>query len=85
LGGYLTGSDSDRFLHDIERFSRNRPWVAGGIGALLGFMGSRFLKASSDQRGQVLRREQADSEAPLTRADDPGALRQPPAGTRSVG
>jgi hypothetical protein len=50
LGGYLKESDADRILRDIEDFGRRQPWaiVAGGLA--LGFVGSRFLKASSQKR-----------------------------------
>jgi hypothetical protein len=50
LGSYLKESDADRILSDLEDFGRKQPWaiVAGGVA--LGFLGSRFLKASSRQR-----------------------------------
>jgi hypothetical protein len=67
LGGYLKNSDSDRFLGDLERFGRSRPWAAGGVGALLGFMGSRFLKASSDRRSHSLYGTSIGAEAPHAR------------------
>lgn len=47
LAGYLRDARSDRILGDVERFARRRPWAAGGIGATAGFVGARFLKASS--------------------------------------
>jgi ElaB/YqjD/DUF883 family membrane-anchored ribosome-binding protein len=50
VGGYLRDSNADRILGGVEDFARSRPWVAGGIGALAGFVGSRFLKASSGRR-----------------------------------
>jgi ElaB/YqjD/DUF883 family membrane-anchored ribosome-binding protein len=50
LTSYLRSSNSDRFLGDIEDFARQRPWAAGGIGAVAGFMAARFLKASSENR-----------------------------------
>ena len=50
LTSYLRSSDSDRFLGDIETFARQRPWAAGGIGVVAGFMAARFLKASSESR-----------------------------------
>jgi ElaB/YqjD/DUF883 family membrane-anchored ribosome-binding protein len=63
LGSYLTQSDADRILGDVEDFARRQPWavVAGGIA--LGFVASRFLKASSSQRYQQ-RSSQRDPAAP---------------------
>lgn len=64
MAGYLSTSDADRFLADIEQFSRRRPWVAGGIGAAVGFVAARFVKASSESRydgGYRL----SDSDAPM--------------------
>jgi hypothetical protein len=50
LGGYLQEADGDRILSDLEGFGRRRPaaLVAGGLA--VGFLASRFLKASSAQR-----------------------------------
>ncbi|MFN2569778.1 MAG: hypothetical protein ABR564_09295 [Candidatus Dormibacteria bacterium] len=50
LASYLRDSDANTMLADVERFGRSQPWavIAGGI--MLGFMGSRFLKASSRRR-----------------------------------
>jgi len=50
LGGYLQESDADRILRDVEELGRKQPWalVAGGLA--LGFVASRFLKASSQRR-----------------------------------
>jgi hypothetical protein len=50
LGSYLQESDADRILRDIEDFGRRQPMalVAGGLA--LGFVASRFLKASSQRR-----------------------------------
>ena len=50
LGGYLMNSRSDRFLADLERFGRRRPWAASAVAAMAGFVGARFLKASADRR-----------------------------------
>jgi ElaB/YqjD/DUF883 family membrane-anchored ribosome-binding protein len=50
LGGYLRSADADRILHDVERFARRRPWLTAATGAALGFVASRFLKASSERR-----------------------------------
>jgi hypothetical protein len=52
-GSWLTESDADKILHDVEDAARSNPWavVAGGIA--LGFAASRFLKASSSERYQA--------------------------------
>ena len=50
LGSYLQEADSDRLLSDVESFGRRRPWVLAAGGAVLGFVASRFLKASSSRR-----------------------------------
>jgi ElaB/YqjD/DUF883 family membrane-anchored ribosome-binding protein len=67
LGGYLQGSSADRILGDLERFGRERPWLAGGIGTALGFVAARFLKASSEGRYETSRQARVDADAPLTR------------------
>lgn len=47
---YLSQSDGKKLLNDFERIGRENPWgvIAGGIA--LGFLGARFLKASSSKR-----------------------------------
>lgn len=50
VGSYLSESDTDRILGDIEDFARQRPWAVIAGGAALGFAASRFLKASSSDR-----------------------------------
>ena len=50
VGSYLTQSDADRILHDIEDFARQRPAAVIAGGMALGFVASRFLKASSSER-----------------------------------
>ena len=50
VGSYLTNSDGDRILHDVEDFARQRPWAVIAGGMALGLAASRFLKASSVQR-----------------------------------
>ena len=52
LGSYLTDSDADRILSDVEDFARKQPWAVALGGLALGFAASRFLKASSTQRYQ---------------------------------
>ncbi|MDX6733465.1 MAG: hypothetical protein QOC54_3413 [Baekduia sp.] len=49
-GGWLTESDADRILHDVESVARRNPWAVVAGGMALGFVASRFLKASSSDR-----------------------------------
>src|SRR3954463_16018378 len=63
LGSYLTESDADRILGDVEDFARKQPWAVVAGGLVLGFAASRFLKASSSQRYQQ-RSTQRDPAAP---------------------
>ncbi len=50
LGGYLKDSDADRILGDVEELARKQPWAVAAGGLALGFLASRFLKASSEKR-----------------------------------
>jgi ElaB/YqjD/DUF883 family membrane-anchored ribosome-binding protein len=50
LGGYLQENDGDRILRDAEDFARRNPWAVAAGGLVLGFVASRMLKASSDER-----------------------------------
>lgn len=50
VGGYLRDKDSDTLLHDAEDFGRRQPAAVAAGGLALGFLASRFLKASSRQR-----------------------------------
>lgn len=50
FGRYLTETDGERLLRDVERIARQRPWLIAGGGAVLGFLAARFTKASSSRR-----------------------------------
>jgi hypothetical protein len=50
LGNYLSESDADRILGDVEDFGRRQPWAVIAGGVALGVLASRFLKASSSRR-----------------------------------
>jgi len=50
VGNWLTNSDGDKILHDIEDFGRRQPTAVLIGGLALGFLASRFLKASSSDR-----------------------------------
>ena len=53
VGGYLRDKDSDQLLADMEDFGRRQPWAIAAGGLTLGFIASRFLKASSSRRYQT--------------------------------
>jgi ElaB/YqjD/DUF883 family membrane-anchored ribosome-binding protein len=50
VGQYLKGSSGDKILADVEDFARKQPWVVVAGGIAIGFVASRFLKASSNRR-----------------------------------
>jgi uncharacterized protein YjbJ (UPF0337 family) len=50
VGNYLTQSDGNAILHDVENFGRSKPWAVALGGMALGFAASRLLKASSSER-----------------------------------
>jgi ElaB/YqjD/DUF883 family membrane-anchored ribosome-binding protein len=50
VGQYLRSSDPDRILSDAEDFARRNPWAVAAGAAVVGFIASRFLKASSERR-----------------------------------
>jgi hypothetical protein len=52
-GSWLTDSDADTILHDVEDAARKNPWAVVAGGVALGFAASRFLKASSGERYQA--------------------------------
>jgi hypothetical protein len=49
-GKWLSESDGDRILRDVEDFGRSKPWAVVAGGLALGFAASRLLKASSSER-----------------------------------
>jgi hypothetical protein len=77
-GSWLTESDADRILGDVEDFARKNPWAVAAGGLALGFAASRVLKASSSQRyeqrgtaGQLPRAGGTTPGRPVTAPADP--------------
>jgi hypothetical protein len=58
LGSYLTESDADRILGDIEDLGRRQPWAVLAGGVAVGFVASRLLKASAGTRYEQRSRAQ---------------------------
>jgi vacuolar-type H+-ATPase subunit H len=50
LGLYLRDNDGDHILRDVEDFARRQPLAVAAGAFALGFLGARFLKASSARR-----------------------------------
>lgn len=77
LGGYLRAADGDKILRDVESFGRRQPWLMVGGSAVVGFLASRFMKASSSGRYHG----QSDSNGyPARRSSEPGTGVGQPAG-----
>lgn len=72
MGGYLTESDADKILNDIEDLGRRQPWLALAGGVALGVVAARFLKASSSQRYQASVSGQAPGSLARERTLAPG-------------
>jgi hypothetical protein len=53
LGGYLRDADATRMLQDVESVARRAPVPLAAGGLILGFLGARFLRASSQGRSGV--------------------------------
>lgn len=77
MGSYLTESNADRLLSDVEDFGRRQPMAVVGIGVVVGFAASRFLKASSRKRYEGYQgdrnRQQLDPQLPVASGGDYGA------------
>lgn len=50
VGEYLTGTNGEQLLHDLEDQARKRPWAVAATLFGLGFAASRVLSASSRER-----------------------------------
>lgn len=61
---YLSESDGRRVLNDLEGLGRRNPWAVIGSGIVLGFLGARFLKASSSRRFEEYRKTYESSWTP---------------------
>jgi gas vesicle protein len=87
-GHWLTESDGQQILNDIEDFGRRNPWAVMAGGLTLGFLASRFLKASSrdryEQRGFDGRRT-ADLQRQLPERAGYARPGSAPAGTGTIG
>lgn len=47
---YLTQTDGERIVHDVEDFARNQAVVTAAVGLIGGFLAARVLRAGATQR-----------------------------------
>jgi ElaB/YqjD/DUF883 family membrane-anchored ribosome-binding protein len=77
MGSYLTESNADRLLSDVEDFGRRQPMAVVGIGVVVGFAASRFLKASSRKRYEGYQADRngqrPDAQLPVASGGDYGS------------
>ena len=50
VSSYLTNTDGDRIVHDVESVAREHLMVTGAVGFLIGLTTARLLKASAADR-----------------------------------
>jgi hypothetical protein len=74
-GGWLSESDADKILRDVEDAARKNPWAVAAGGLALGFAASRFLKASSSDRYQARSGTSDSPRGALPRPSEPGDAR----------
>ncbi|HEU4974279.1 MAG TPA: hypothetical protein VFT50_04275 [Baekduia sp.] len=74
-GSWLSESDADRILHDVEDFARSNPWAVMAGGMALGFAASRLLKASSHDRYEQRSREGSIASRPALPRQSTGQQR----------
>lgn len=70
VGDWLAESDQDRLIEDVEDYARRNPWTVAAGALAVGFVASRFLKASSTER--------ARSSASRAQLPAPTAATRPP-------
>jgi hypothetical protein len=84
-GNWLTESDADRILGDVEDFARRNPWAVMAGGLALGFAASRVLKASSTDRYHGRTRLPRSSQLPESVLSDRQRFSRPSTGTAGTG
>ena len=60
IASYLTDTDGDRIVHDLEIFARNQALLTAATGLLGGMLAARLLKASATQRYRTYSQPETD-------------------------
>jgi hypothetical protein len=81
IGDYLSNTDGDKLLSDVEDLGRRQPWMVLGGGLIVGMAAARFLKASSRNRYQG----RGASQDVDRQVDGSGAAAPPPPMREPVG
>lgn len=63
VSSYLTDTDAERIVHDVENVARSQPIVTATFGLAAGFLAARILKASATQRYQTYGRTYGNAHA----------------------
>jgi uncharacterized membrane-anchored protein YhcB (DUF1043 family) len=84
VGGYLTDSDADRILSDVEDLGRRQPWLALAGGVAIGVVAARFLKASSSDRYRSGQERGASASPQAAPQPTPAPVSAPPVADRTA-
>jgi hypothetical protein len=84
-GGYLSTNDADSILADAESFGRERPGTVAAGALAVGFLASRFLKASSGRRYASRSRPRTTAATEQAVVDRPAAATIPSVGSPAPG
>jgi hypothetical protein len=78
FSGYLRETDVDEIMEEVRGFARRRPALFLGGAATLGFLGTRFLKSSSQEERASAGYAPPDTPSPLGEEQPP--REEPPPG-----
>ncbi len=66
VSSYLTNTDGNRIVHDVESLARRQPILTAMIGLAAGVVAARVLKASATQRYQAYQQPDRETYAAET-------------------
>lgn len=67
VSSYLTNTDGNRIVHDVESLARKQPIFTAMVGLTAGIIAARVLKASATQRYQAYQQPGRETYGPLNR------------------
>ncbi len=78
FSGYLRETDVDQILNEVRGLARRRPALFLGGAAVVGFLGTRFLKSSSQEQGASAGDDSDTIPTATGRAGMPYGAEEPP-------